>query len=1000
MKNLFQKLKNLRKSNINKGFEYKTTSNGINFFTDAELLKKAREKQGDSLSLNQFIILQMLVEEGLGEFTDKGFFVSTEDASLLDDNTRYLLKLPEIWPGSFQLSAKGQTRNQDFELNLHLILPTGEIIKHYWLKGPFLKISESETFLPNNAQWQILSTIKDHIESEKTEYNNLHAIFKLQQAKEMGIDIDLSHFNNLQMTVPENISLSVDEQCDGSLQLIPNFGGIGSPDEVRKRLGQLGSDKVQSIRIKDTFVLLDEKKFEATQEIIQNKTIPKNLVKQFLETPSAFIDATLVNLDVGFSLRVKGASNFKHGYFGDTELSDIAWFKKDIEKEPILLKPEELDQLITDFDKLEIFSNQMNDALDAGSESFEYGEAEILLENSDRLKAALDHLKLIFSGKGLDQSRKIESKVIDISTNDEFCEFGTIHVPQDINECFYKDPLDFSCYKRQPYPHQLEGIKWVLGLSKESIDAPLELQDRLGALLADDMGLGKTYMSLISISEYYRLLKEKDELLRPVLVVAPLSLLENWKQEVFETFEDSPFNDIIILQSSADLKKYKLQGLSVETRQEVQKDTPCDNSIRYSLKIGPEHGTERLDLPKRLVLTTYQTLRDYQFSLCRIDWSFVIFDEAQNIKNPNTLQTRTAKGLKASFKLVVTGTPVENHLGDFWCLFDTARPGVLGAYQNYLKTFVLPILKSPPEKADSVRLEIGQSLRQNVGGFMLRRSKEDNLSGLPKKRIFVGAKIHENRREIFDSNLICTMEGIQLAKYNEVVHDTVANMDISISGNILRGLHLLRDLSLHPDLAEGGNLPIPENEIDALKIMKKSAKLQKVVELLSQVQERDEKAIIFILNKRLQTFMAVAINRIFGINVEIINGDTKAVAKRASVKTRVKIIELFQKQDGFGVLIMSPVAAGVGLTVTGANNVIHLERHWNPAKEDQATDRVYRIGQTRDVNVYIPIVHHPEARSFEVNLNTLLMQKNDLKDAIVTQEEVTGIDIIKSMQDQ
>jgi len=139
--------------------------------------------------------------------------------------------------------------------------------------------------------------------------------------------------------------------------------------------------------------------------------------------------------------------------------------------------------------------------------------------------------------------------------------------------------------------------------------------------------------------------------------------------------------------------------------------------------------------------------------------------------------------------------------------------------------------------------------------------------------------------------------------------------------------------------------------------------------------------------------VSVLIAHEFKILVETINGETKAVSNNDSDETRKGIIDKFQSQDGLGILIMSPVAAGVGLTITGANNVIHLERHWNPAKEAQATDRVYRIGQKRDVNVYIPISLHPTQASFDVHLNNLLSNKIDLSDAVVAPEIVDSSDL-------
>jgi len=1002
---IFSKLKQFRKKNKTIGLTPFFSNQGIAFHLPKSNQEEIWQQTNDQWTTHQFITLQMLHEEGLADKTDEGFLIHPDDAVRLDQNTRQILKLPNPFPGSFQMSAKHHTQQQSFQVDLVLIHSNGDIIRNYMLHGPLLQISEDETYLPDPAQWLALSSVKFHQdlkEQDRSEYHNLLVIHHLQEAKAKGADIDLSHFKHLKTVIPDNITVSMDQKCDGSLELIPNFGGIGSPDDIKKRLGQLSPDKsVHSLRVQDTIILLNEKKLEAIHEIVTNRKIPPSQVKQFLSTPSAFLDASLIQLDTGFSLRVKGATHFKHSYFGDTELSDIQWFSVS-EDEPLpLLKPNELDRIICDLNSLTMFRTKMNDALTAGSERFEFQKAEIPLEQVNEFELALNQLECSFSSKKDDEDQpdisSIMNKVLDISKNDEFCEFG---LPDNFDACLYQGELDFSGYKRQPYPHQLEGIQWILGLSEQSIGAPIEWRDRLGALLADDMGLGKTFMSLIAASEFYKLLVKHNEIKRPVLVVAPLSLLENWKQEVFDTFHESPFRDIVILQSGADLNRFKIKGSSVETRQEVAKnedDAICDNAIQYSLKVGSEYNSQRLDMDRRLVLATYQTLRDYQFSLCRIDWSLVIFDEAQNIKNPNTLQTRTAKGLKSQFKLLVTGTPVENHLGDFWCLFDTARPGLLGAYQEFLKTFVLPLLKSTPDTIHITRDRVGTALRQSVGGLMLRRTKEDNLKGLPEKFIYVGAPIEEGRREKYDPFLECMMTGEQLDRYESVINKTIAERHLpDMAANMLRGLHHLRDISLHPDLMDGGELPLPTTPDEAYTMILKSAKLIKLFEILNQIRDKNEKGIIFVLNKRLQRFLALTLHTIYAIQVDIINGDTQAVAKNKNTKTRIKIIDQFQIHEGFNVLIMSPIAAGVGLTVTSANHVIHLERHWNPAKEDQATDRVYRIGQTKQVHVYIPITHHPEVPSFEVNLNRLLMKKSDLKDAIVTQDDVTLQEITDS----
>jgi len=1002
---LFDKLKKIKKQKTTDVFRYRQDTDGLLFTVSSKVWQAVTQKKVNAHLMHQYVALQMLVEEGVATQTENGFFLPSSSAILLDRHTRFLLDLPAPWPGRLRVEIDGHTQSHRFNVMLFLEAPDGESIRYYDFNGPILTLSEEEHFLPDAAQWHAFQAVKTHEsmpESERSEYHNLKLIYQLQQAKDSGLDINLSHFSELNIVEPESVGVIVDEQDDGSALLTPSFGNVASADEISSRLGQLNPNHhVQSMRVNDSIVLLDEEKLACVHEIIHNRKIPNSHVKQFMETPGAYIDASRIDLDIGFSYRVKGATRFKHAYFGDTDLSDINWFNKDDESpQAVSDNIPDLTKIITDQSDLEQFRNRMTDSIQTGADCFEYQQFSIPLDQIQIIEDKLNELAITLTESPQDSVSEL--KVIDITQNDEFCEFANDKIPPQPESCLYSEPLDFSHYKRQPYPHQLEGIRWILGLSTESIHIPKELEDRLGALLADDMGLGKTFMSLIATAEYYRLADIQGDIKRPVLVVAPLSLLENWKNEVSETFNSSPFRDIVILQSSADLQRYRVQGGGAETRQEFSNamdsdDSICDTNIQYALKIGSEFGTDRLDMERRMVLTTYQTLRDYQFSLCRVDWSLVIFDEAQNIKNPNALQTRTAKGLKARFKLLVTGTPVENHLGDFWCLFDTARPGLLGAYQGYLKKFVLPMLRANSEDISDIRNEIGSELRQKVGGLMLRRTKAEKISGLPQKTIYVGAQVPENRTEVFDTNLVCMMEGHQLGLYESIVNDAVSNEDRSnASARILRGLMQLKDVCLHPDLIDGGTPTIPETSKEAIAVMMQSAKLECLLKLLKEIQTRNEKTIIFILNKRLQQFIIICLQLVFDIQVDVINGDTKAVAKNASTQTRVGIIESFQQKEGFQVLVMSPVAAGVGLTVTAANNVIHLERHWNPAKEDQATDRVYRIGQKKDVNVYIPVVHHPEARSFELNLHALLSNKIDLKEAIVTQDVITAKDMART----
>ena len=349
--------------------------------------------------------------------------------------------------------------------------------------------------------------------------------------------------------------------------------------------------------------------------------------------------------------------------------------------------------------------------------------------------------------------------------------------------------------------------------------------------------------------------------------------------------------------------------------------------------------------------------------------------------------TRAAKGLKAELRLLATGTPVENSLKDFWCLFDTAVPGLLGSWKNFRGTYIKPILSTEGNEQFESKRKVGNQLRDKVGTYMLRRVKEDELEGLPRKITWKG--VNDNSPNIeYEASMMSTMSGAQLSAYNAVI-ETV-NKAENKQGVVLPSLNHLRTISIHYDLA------MLEHVTDKKVLLKQayqSQKIQQVFTLLKLIKQRQEKVIIFSISKQIQRVLALLLRVEFDVMVDVVNGDTKAVSTKGSADTRKGIIDRFQSEPGFGVIVMSPIAAGVGLTITAANNVIHLERHWNPAKEEQATDRVYRIGQEKDVNVYIPITLHPEVASFDLQLNMLLSNKTDLSDAIVAPNVVQAEDM-------
>lgn len=970
----------------NNGYNWKADNEGLNFYVEPSITEKISKDEADLWLTHQHIALMMLVEQGDAEVIPNGFIVPTDVAVALDRTTQDLLTLPFQWTGKVEADIKGVTGRSDFSIALKVQTQNGDYTSAYTLKGPILQLSTTQRHILTPAQQLIFGSIERHRSSDKSEYQNLQVILALQEAQKAEANISLSHFDKLNIKAPDSISVEAEIDDSGNLILTPFMGQDASHEKTQKVLGQLRKDRATALRVDDEIILFDREKLTAVHEILKNRVVPKAKVKQFLENPTAFIDASLVDLELGFSVRVHGATKFKHAYFGETDESGIDWFGSNASAASVL-PISKLSSQVDDADKLNQFKDQFADAVTVGADEltfagkiFDVSDREAVSKTIKRIEGNIcdgnsfsDDAAENDNAIGSENANEPEVVVVDIDLNDEEINIASPTLEKTITQILYPpDNLDWSNYLRKPYPHQDIGIRWILGLV---------LGDKIfpGGLLADDMGLGKTYMALSAVDHIYKNNDQTNKTKKPCLVVAPLSVVQNWKDEVAKTFSRSPFKDIVLLQAEADLSRFRVGG--VETRQQVVDDNSTAE-IRYSLKVGSSFLQERLDIPQRLVITTYQTLRDYQFSLCTVDWGIVIYDESQNIKNPNALQTRAAKGLKAEFKLMATGTPVENSLADFWCLFDTAYQGFLSSYQDFRKTYVTPILQAAGDETEEVRGRVGRELRLNVGPLMLRRIKEDNLEGLPEKHIFVGIK--EEAWEYMPS-LETLMEGQQLEAYNA----TICAQDDSESNMVLATLHRLGSVSLHPQLADGGQLVVPKNSRDMESLINESGKMQSLLSTLDDIKQHKEKCIVFVINKRLQAFLSLALGKRYNLGpLSVVNGDTKAVAKRASIPTRKSIISDFEASEGFNIIVMSPIAAGVGLTIVGANNVIHLERHWNPAKEAQATDRVHRIGQERDVKVYIPISHHPKHESFDVNLHRLLSNKTQLRDAVVTPEQI------------
>lgn len=988
------------------GFASSADSNGVNFYLPVQTFKALQEGKGNALQKIQLIVLNMLSEQGIAEHTANGFHIGAEDIAGMDSEQADILRLPRRFTGRFQTSISGRTGNSGFRVGLAVEVAEG--LTPFSRKGPYLCLTSTERYWLTPAELMGLMAWEKHESLEpaqRGEAANLRLMAELQTAARSGMRIDLSHFDRLDVVVPENVGVIATRLPDGSLMLCPSLGDGSTPDQLEKRWSQLDMSADGGVlRIDNRVVLLDQAKMDGIRNVLANKRIPPDKVAEFIASPTAFLDAALVNLEVGFSVRVAGIGKLQHMDFGALDTAKNDWFALDKRPAPAEIIP----KLVQTPEELERFEEVLRSAIEQGATSLSFAgevidisDAPLVARQLERVKETLEKPELSEPPAAAEDLFDEPKEKVAVILKDAGEINSTLLAKASIARLL--EAPDWSAYARQPFPHQVEGIEWMLRLMNAALsDDHGDLYRLQGSLLADDMGLGKTYMSLVAIGEYLAAQRRSEKPQKPVLVVAPLSLLENWEDEVGKTFLSIPFRDLVVLQAGRDLNRYRVKGAE---RESVQLAALADDdgmmdaqSIRYALTIGPEAGAQRLDMDRRLVLTTYQTLRDYQFSLCRIDWGMVIFDEAQNIKNPNALQTRAAKGLKADFKLLATGTPVENSLGDFWCLMDTAQPGLFGSWENYRDTWIKPILSAGEEERDEVRVRLGEQLRKAVGPFMLRRVKEDQLKGLPRKTIRSGVEQVDRGIQRYAPELGVSMRGIQLQVYDDVLDGYRARRASAddMRGSALAALTQLRSVSLHPRLDDEPSLYSRDGH-HARQLMSESGKLAVMLKLLDEIRDKGEKVILFMMTKRLQRVLKLWLDQIYGLDIAVINGDTKAVATKAEEMTRKKLISAFEAKSGFNLLIMSPVAAGVGLTVVGANHVVHLERHWNPAKEAQASDRVYRIGQQKEVFIHLPAVTHPQFDSFDVHLDRLLRGKLMLKDAVVTPEAVSESEMIYSM---
>ena len=455
-------------------------------------------------------------------------------------------------------------------------------------------------------------------------------------------------------------------------------------------------------------------------------------------------------------------------------------------------------------------------------------------------------------------------------------------------------------------PYQQDGVRWLWFMTEM----------RLGACLADDMGLGKTIQVIDLLLQRKRLSRLKAE--GPgLLLVVPASLMGNWRQE--------------------------LARFAPQLRAFFAHRAECSPEELAEVAKRPRERLANIDL----VVTTYGLVRQFEW-LTSVRWPLVALDEAQAIKNPSSIQARSVKRLPSEARIVLTGTPVENHLGDLWSLFDFCCPGLLGTAGEF-KKFVKRLNDQQSPQAFG-------ALRRLIRPYILRRLKTDPgiIPDLPKKT--------EMRTE-------CGLSKKQAALYGRLVSELSARLreaeGIARRGLVLATLMQLKHICNHPAQYLGSGAYEP----------KESGKFERLRLLCEPIVERQERMLVFTQFQKMTQPLADYLATVFDRPGLVLHGGTP-------VRKRTELVARFQERSGPPFLVVSLKAGGSGLNLTAASHVVHFDRWWNPAVENQATDRAFRIGQKRNV-----LVHKFVCRgTVEERIDGLIQSKQDVADQLLKRE--------------
>jgi len=754
---------------------------------DSNLLRRLNMSDIYQLSL-----LESLWEESL-LFEDKEpgvYYMLYEYLYDIEDDYKKILKIKDKSNIKVYLKARGTIMEEKFCIDAVLTVNGRKLDLLDKRYKNLIEHEEVYYLIPRNV-YELLDEIDNYVPNSDT-IARFKFVAKVKiKAKLANADMD-KYLANQEIYYTDSMDYEIRKDSDVSLEVLPRFN-----DEIDKLLkdkhGKLKIfNNVSSGGLKRKYLIVDEKTRDAYNNLIENGSIRGGDVPKFLSNPFSVLPED-IDLEL-FSKRVKGIEirvYRMNPYVAVKENNKTGWFDFDFGgtlqvESGLEIDNDESQDVQPDEDKSNKklsfgeFKSVVQKALDNGDEYVYYNGSWIHIDP----KAGRQFINTVENDVKNDINRSVDIKklryILKIFENINGLEYNEVAINlknQLVDDIKLDMPVNLRYLKDtfRLYPYQIEGFNWLKRLYLSS----------LGGLLADDMGLGKT-LQLIALLCF---LKESNDLL-PSLIIVPYTLIDVWVNEI------EKFSNI--------------------------------NSIYKH--IGPKRCKDTVVISSYdVVLTTYDTLVRDQFLLGKIDWKAVICDEAQKIKNTNTLSTRSVKALKSRIKIASTGTPVENSLGELWCIIDYVQPGLLESYKDFRNKYQIPIEQSIKDGGETYS-EVKERLLKKIKPIYLRRTKEGILN-LPPKH---------------DEIIRVEMTPLQEEYYSKIISYYLSRHEEAAIGVLQK----LLEVCDHPFLINDEFCNKTSEEL-----VTSSGKLKILLNILDLIENKDEKCVIFTKYKKMQSIL-------------------------------------------------------------------------------------------------------------------------------------------------